>query len=268
MSLDVHPAAELFPLMVGAEYEALVEDIRANGQREPGKTVDGKLIDGRNRERACADAGIEFVTVPVDLNGDDPVAYVVSLNVRRRNLNASQRAIAAAQASELFTRFGNAERQRLSRLFGTNEKYLANGRALVERDPVAAEAVKAGDRHLLDAYDELQKRERAQQTQTEKMTRLRDERPDLAERVDAEAVTVDEALDLAEADERRERDQAQVARDQLVRAVRVLADEPDNAEALLDRLERYDAPFPTPASECRLALAFLAVIADRQEATE
>jgi hypothetical protein len=40
--------------------------------------------------------------VEVDLNGDDPLAYVVSLNVKRRSLTVGQRAIAAAEAWEMY----------------------------------------------------------------------------------------------------------------------------------------------------------------------
>ena len=53
--MKAHPAANLFPLLQGDEYVALVDDIRANGLRVPG-TIDqatGLLLDGRNRERAA-----------------------------------------------------------------------------------------------------------------------------------------------------------------------------------------------------------------------
>jgi hypothetical protein len=48
----VHPAASLFPLIEGEEFEELVESIKTNGQQHP-IIVDGDiLIDGRNRLRA------------------------------------------------------------------------------------------------------------------------------------------------------------------------------------------------------------------------
>lgn len=90
----VHPAAELFPLMDGEEYAAFVEDVRANGFREPA-WIDkaGRLLDGRNRERAAKDTGrvLTFKTY----EGNDPIGFVVSLNLARRHLNPGQLAMLA-----------------------------------------------------------------------------------------------------------------------------------------------------------------------------
>ena len=95
--LQIHPAAEVFPLLEGAEFEALVEDIRTNGLRMP-ILLDhqDRLLDGRNRLRACRAAGIEPRFEYWD-DGADPLDVVISQNVRRRHLNESQRAMVAAR---------------------------------------------------------------------------------------------------------------------------------------------------------------------------
>ena len=58
--MNVHPFAEIFPLIEGAEFDALVADIKASGVREPIWIwhQDGSVIDGRNRCRACQQLGI------------------------------------------------------------------------------------------------------------------------------------------------------------------------------------------------------------------
>ena len=63
---------------------------------EPIILADGQILDGRNRHRACELAGVEPEFVESD--GADPLALVVSLNVKRRHMTASQRAISAAEA--------------------------------------------------------------------------------------------------------------------------------------------------------------------------
>jgi hypothetical protein len=63
-------------------------------------TYERRVLDGRNRERACRDAGVP--TRYVAYNGDTPVAYVISANLHRRHLTDDQAAIAAGKVRELF----------------------------------------------------------------------------------------------------------------------------------------------------------------------
>lgn len=82
---EVHPAAELFPMLDEAALARLAEDIKANGQRVPViLTADGKVLDGRNRLLACERAG---VTPRLNTHvGDNPWRCVWSLNAERRQI--------------------------------------------------------------------------------------------------------------------------------------------------------------------------------------
>ena len=96
----VHPAAAVFPIMSGREFDELVEDVRANGLREPVVVRGDRLIDGRNRVRACAAAGV-VPEVRELARGTDVASWVMSVNVHRRHLDASQRALLASRLSAL-----------------------------------------------------------------------------------------------------------------------------------------------------------------------
>lgn len=99
--MKAYPAADLFPLMEGQAFAEFIEDIRTNGQREPIILhTDGSVLDGRNRLRACEAAGVEPQFETWDGEGD-PVAFVVSLNLHRRHLNESQRAMIAAKLATM-----------------------------------------------------------------------------------------------------------------------------------------------------------------------
>src|SRR5262245_56882290 len=93
--LTAHPYADLFPLMTAEELDALAADIRANGLRKPIVLLEGKILDGRNRYKACLIAGVEPRFE--DYTGDDPLGYVNSENIARRHLTPGQRAMIAAK---------------------------------------------------------------------------------------------------------------------------------------------------------------------------
>jgi len=81
----------MFPLLKGKEFDDLVDDIRKYGLRESISLFDGKIIDGRNRERACIKAGVEPRYRSIELNDHDAaVAYVISKNIRRRHQTREQ----------------------------------------------------------------------------------------------------------------------------------------------------------------------------------
>ena len=97
----LHPAAEIFPVMDEAAFAALVADIAAHGQREPILVLDGQVIDGRHRLRACEQLGLEPLVRQVSADDGDPFGLVVSLNLHRRHLSEGQRAIIAARLATL-----------------------------------------------------------------------------------------------------------------------------------------------------------------------
>ena len=94
-ALEAHPLADLFPLLQGSDLDALVDDIAANGLRQPIILYGGRVLDGRNRLRACREAGVEPRFEVFSGSEDEALALVVSLNLARRHLSTPQRAVLA-----------------------------------------------------------------------------------------------------------------------------------------------------------------------------
>ena len=94
-----HPLSGIFPMMSGDEFVSLKTDIRANGLLDPIWLLDGQILDGRNRFKACQEVGVKPVFR--DYEGDNPTAFIISLNLKRRHLSESQRAMVAAKLANV-----------------------------------------------------------------------------------------------------------------------------------------------------------------------
>lgn len=95
--MENHPAANEFPMMDDKRFKDLLDDIKANGLRVPITLHDGKVLDGRNRQKACDELGIQ---PDYDMYEGDPYAYVWSLNGNRRDLVKEQRYLIWKECSE------------------------------------------------------------------------------------------------------------------------------------------------------------------------
>ena len=209
MSYPVHPAAALFPMMSEPELADLAADIKANGLIHPivlgaWKTEDGEaiegLIDGRNRLKACELAGVEPSFA--NLNGVDPLAFIVSCNVERRSLTAGQKAIATALIYPNGGKGGRGKKGNPAESAGFSDRFLRDARAIVRWSRPTALEVLGGAAPFDVALKEARDAERIALINDAQVTRLRNEAPDLAEAVERGELTPLEAT--AKLDERIE----------------------------------------------------------------
>ena len=182
--LRFHPAAGIFPLVEDDEYQALVDDIREHGQREPILMhPDGRILDGRNRYCACRDLGLEPKFREWDGSGGSPASVVLSLNLHRRHLNSSQKAAIAVEILPMLEREAK-ERQgkrtdltsvknltevaqraadNAARLVGTNREYVAAAKKIKEADPALLLKVRDGKIRIPAALRRVVKDQRKEQ---------------------------------------------------------------------------------------------------------
>jgi len=215
--MKVHQAAELFPMMSDEELADLAEDIKTNGQVHPIIVdADGQLIDGRNRLKACQIAGVKprFET----LNGQDPVAYILSSNVNRRHLSKGQRAMVAALARDLQNLKLSETARRVEVAIGA----ISEAELVKHYAPDLVDAVLSGATPLYKAYHAAKARRDEDSSEIAQMEQLRAGAPDLAEWVTEERMALTEALAAWQARQRDERERREVANRNLATVLTLL----------------------------------------------
>jgi hypothetical protein len=188
--LQAHPLANLFPLMNEADFTALQEDIATQGQLEPLWLYDGQILDGRNRYKACKALGISPQVRTYQ--GNDPLGFVLSMNLVRRHLNESQRALVAADVANMrqgertdlepSANLPKVSQAKASTLFNISARTVGDAkRVKAEAQPEVVKAVRDGHLAVSAAVKLAQEPEPVQRQVAAKVT-------------SGEALTVTEAL--------------------------------------------------------------------------
>ena len=227
-----HPAASLFPLLDedSSEFKGLVENIKANGQREAIKLLKTEILDGRNRYRACQQLGIEprYDRLPIDTN---PIEYVLSANMHRRHLRESQRAIIGAKAvttthggdrksQDADLRVNEITQEQAAKLAGVSKRLMTDavkilsdpelvkkvweGKMAVsaagkefDKKKKAAEAEKGGETKEVEMQNSSNSEEEERKVETTSATQVSEE---IGEAVDSLIITLEEYEELSDSE--------------------------------------------------------------------
>ncbi len=165
--MEFHSITNIFPMMSEEEFKDLVEDIRKHGLREPIWTWKEEIVDGRNRYL---------------------VEFIISLNLHRRHLSQSQKAMIsenmlpfleeeakerklaslkqyanvqniASDSQKFDSREGNKfldknvnkSTAHAAKMTGTNRQYVSDAKKIKQKAPEIAEKVVEGKLSIPEA---------------------------------------------------------------------------------------------------------------------
>src|ERR1700722_3990020 len=159
------PVADIFPMLNDDELKALADDIKAKGLTEPITLFEGKVLDGRNRYRACQLAEVEIRQDQfTQYEGNDALGFVVSKNLHRRHLNESQRAAIAAEIANMTVggdhsanlQKGQVSQSKAAELLNVSTRSVSTAKTI--KDPDLKVAVKTGKKSVNAAAKEQKAR--------------------------------------------------------------------------------------------------------------
>ncbi len=130
--MKFHPVTNIFPMMSEDEFNDLMENIKKHGLMEPIWAWKGEIIDGRNRYLACTKTGVKPEFREWDGEGS-LVEFVVSLNLHRRHLTSSQKAMISENILPFLEEEAKERKRQAGRLYG--EKHLRKEEEVTEIFP-------------------------------------------------------------------------------------------------------------------------------------
>lgn len=191
-ALEYHEYANWFPMLDETSESAFndfVEDIKNNGLTEKITTLNGKILDGRNRYKALQILGWDISQHCEKYEGADPLGFVMTKNLRRQHLNESQRAMIAAKLANM-QHGGNRKNQpanlpldnlppitqaEAAAKLNVSERSVGDAKAVLDSgDKENIEAVESGKKAVSAAASEVRASKKEVQRKTKPVTQIPD----------------------------------------------------------------------------------------------
>lgn len=200
-TLEHHPIANIWPMMGEEQYQELKSDIEQNGCINKIWLYEGKILDGRNRYKACQELNQHFSFL--EYKGDEPIQFAISLNMKRRHLTSAQKAALAVKIEPIFAAEAKKRQQasggdhskkadkavdqkidqpannepkkrkeqalqQAAKALNTNHEYVSKAKKIEKESPETFELLLEGKVSMKDASKEVRKKPDKDWTEDEK----------------------------------------------------------------------------------------------------
>ena len=198
--MKTHKFADIFPMMGDEQFQILKNDIKENGfdENNPIWIYEDKILDGRNRNKACKELKIKPVIKIY--NGDSPLDFVIRLNLKRRHLTSSQCAVVAQEVMPMLEEEAKKRQQggqggvllvekipqakvrdnksavKAGKMFNVNEKYVRDIKKLKkDGKQKEIEAIKQGEKTITEVKRQIKedKRETERKEDSKKIKKIK-----------------------------------------------------------------------------------------------
>lgn len=160
MELQAHKFADIFPMIEGDSFEELKKDIKEQGLQQTIITYEGKILDGRNRYKACKEIGIEPRFE--EYKGNNPLQFVISLNLKRRHLNESQRAVVASKLANMNwggdrskSPIGDLTQEEAAKIMNVSERSIQRIKQIEREAPEKLKDIELGNKRADEVISEI-----------------------------------------------------------------------------------------------------------------
>ena len=205
--MKIHEFANIFPLMNAKEFEELKEDIKENSLLESIITFKGKILDGRNRYNVCKELKINPTFK--EYKGKNALSYVLSTNLKRRQLNDSQKAIVGLRYKKYYAKLYpqgkhhgelvHSERSsnRAGKVVGISGRYIDKAEKIERENPEAIKEIANGTKTITQIEREIkeQKREKERQEDKKKAEKMKSPK-ELFKKIKFTTIVIDPPWDL------------------------------------------------------------------------
>lgn len=143
---EYHDIANMYPMAMPDEFILLKNSILGRGQQTPIILYENKILDGRNRYKACMELNIKPICEVFEGTYDEALKYSNELNSGRRNLEKSQKAMVAAYNIEK-SKIDESNKltiKKASFMYGVSERYIKRALWIIDKNLSIAEQVFEG----------------------------------------------------------------------------------------------------------------------------